>query len=256
MSSTDSVPPRDLDGRVALVTGATRGLGLAVARRLCAAGGEVLVNYAHDDDAAGRALEALSDLPGKARLLRADVSSPDDVRRMLTQVTQEYGHLDVLVHCAAGLHPMRAASLDAAACDADRSVVLGPLVHGAPQLATLLRAGTGRLIAVSSSGARQVVPGYLSLGSAKAALESMMRYLAVEFADRQVSVNVVSAGRLDTGPADRAPEVSARVAARTPVGRLTTADEVAGVVALLCRAEAGCLHGQVITVDGGLGLLA
>jgi enoyl-[acyl-carrier protein] reductase III len=247
--------PLDLSGKVVLVTGATRGLGLAVARKLCTAGCEVLLNYAHDDAAAEEAARSLAGLGGKAYPARADVSQPDEVAQLLDGIRRTHGQLDVLVHNAAAFHRMPATAPDADHCERDRAVALGPLLHGIGQLAELLPAG-GRIIAISSSGAGAVVPGYVSLGMAKAALESLVRYLAADLARRGITVNTVAAGKLDKGTGADPDGIAARIAARTPAGRLTVPEDVADVVALLCRREAGWIHGQVITVDGGLGLLA
>jgi enoyl-[acyl-carrier protein] reductase III len=250
---TDVTPElTEPDRTVALVTGATRGLGLAVARALCTGGTDVLLNYAHDD-AARAALDMLAGLPGRARLVKADAGTAAGVHQLLDDIATVHGHLDVLVHCAGALQPMPASAPQAQACERDLAVVLGPLLHGTARLVELLRPGRGRVIAVSSSGARSVIPGYFGQGVAKAALESAMRYLAAELAGRGITANVVSAGKLAHSAAG---ELAARVAARTPAGRLTTAEEVADVITLLCRKESAALHGQVLTVDGGLGLLA
>lgn len=246
--------PLDLAGRLVLVTGATRGLGLAIARKLCASGCEVLLNYAHDESAAEVAAKALADGGGKVSLLRADVGDPAEVRDMLAQVQRMYGRLDVFIHNAAVHHP---APVTAITPDIHRrltEVTVGPLLYGAAQLIALLPAGSGRIIAVSSTGAHRVVRNYAALGSAKAALEAALRYLAVEVAGQGITVNGVCAGKLATGAGP--PDLAARVAARTPAGRLTRPEDVADVIALMCRPEAGWIHGEVITVDGGLRLLA
>ncbi|MFG2718549.1 SDR family oxidoreductase [Streptomyces sp. NPDC048416] len=248
------MPDIGLDTRVALVTGATRGVGLAVARKLCAAGATVVLNYAHSADDARRAVEELAPLRGEALALRADVTRPEELDRLLGQVGEWYGRLDVFVHNAASWHPSTAVGADPAGVRADLSAALDPLLHGASAIAGLMAGGPGRIVAVSSSGAHSVVPRYVGPGVAKAALESLVRYLAVELAGRGIAVNAVSTAKIDKGPGTPQPEVSAALAARTPAGRLTTPGDVADAVALLCTDEAGWIHGQVITADGGLGL--
>ncbi|WP_432840346.1 SDR family NAD(P)-dependent oxidoreductase [Dactylosporangium sp. CA-092794] len=256
---TTTMPHRtalDLTGRVALVTGASRGLGLAIADKLSRSGCEVLLNYVRDDASAQRAVRGLTGERAALRLVRADVGRPDEVRRLLADVENRHGRLDIFVHNASVFHPTPTADPDADACAAEHRVAVGPLLYGAGHLTRLMRPGTGRIIAISSSGGRYVVPGYLGLGMAKAALETLVRYLAVEVAGHGITVNAVAAGKLSKDAAGAASEAAARVVARTPAGRLTRPGEVADVVALLCRPEAAAVHGQVITVDGGLGLLA
>ncbi|MGW7535321.1 SDR family oxidoreductase [Amycolatopsis sp. NPDC054798] len=238
--------------RVALVTGSTRGLGLEIARSFCLRGFAVTLNYAHDESAADRAVRELSATGAEVRAVRADVGCAEGVHRMFDALGPR---LDVLVHNAVRFHRMRATEARAPLIELDARVALGPLLHGAERLAALLPSG-GRVVAISSRGARTVIPGYVSLGVAKAGLESLVRYLAVELAGRGVTVNAVAAGKLDEGEQSAEPEIDARVKARTPAGRLTTASDVAGVVNLLCRPEAAWIHGQTIVVDGGIGLLA
>ncbi|AZM57844.1 short-chain dehydrogenase [Streptomyces sp. WAC 01529] len=246
-----------LAGRTALVTGGTRGVGLAIARKLCAEGCRVVVNHSRPGPEAERAVAELTAAGGDALAIRADVREPAALDRLLAEVKERFGRLDVFVHNAATFHPSPAVGADRAGIAADLALALDPLLHGAPALAELMAGGAGRVVAVSSSGARSAVPMYVGQGLAKAALESLVRYLAVELAGRGIAVNAVSTAKIDKGAEGSVtprPEVAAALAARTPAGRLTRPEDVADVVALLCTDEAGWIHGQVITADGGLGL--
>ena len=236
--------------KVALVTGGTRGVGLALADRLCGEGFDVVVNYASDEDAAAAAVRQLQRAGTKVAAVRADVGTARGVHEVFDAVAGTWGRLDVFVHNAVTLHRMSPLEADPAALAADRAVVLGPFEHGAGRLAAVLPDRTGRVVVISSVGAHGVIPGYVSLGTAKAALESWVRYLAMEFAGRGITVNAIAPGELDGRPG---PGVD-QVRARTPAGRLTTEADVADVLTLLCRPEAGHLHGQVVTLDGGLSL--
>jgi enoyl-[acyl-carrier protein] reductase III len=244
-----------LDGRSALITGGTRGLGLAIARKLCASGCHVYVNYNHSEPDAQQALRELSEMKGTATLLRADVAQPNVVPELLERIAQDHPRLDILVHNAATLHPMPATKPHIGDFWDDVRLAINPLVQAAPRLADAMEGG-GRVVAVSSSGARSVIPGYVSQGVGKAAVESLVRYLACELAPGGVTVNAVSTGKIDMGEDTRGAELVPTLAARTPAGRLTRPEDVAGVVALLCTDEAAWIQGQVITADGGLGLRA
>jgi len=248
------LPDLGLSGKVAVVTGATRGIGLAVARRLCAAGCQVVLDYAHSEADAAAAVEQLSALKGSAVAVRADVTDPTQLMQLLARVRERHGRLDVFVHNAATWHPTPTLAADPEHIRADLDAALSPLIHGAGPIAELMAGGPGRIVAISSSGARSVIPQYVGLGMAKSALESLVRYLAVELAGRGVAVNAVSTAKVDKGEGPPASPAVAALAARTPAGRLTTAGDVADVVALLCTAEAGWIHGEVITADGGLRL--
>ncbi|MCK2221089.1 SDR family oxidoreductase [Actinomadura sp. ATCC 31491] len=251
-----------LDGRIALVTGGTRGVGLAVAGKLAAEGCDVLLAYAGDDRDAVLAVSELRGDPrvrGNVAAFKGDLRRPTVVRDLLEQLEREHGALDVLVHCAASLRPASAHSLHPDELRADLDLALTPLLADTKRLTALMTArGRGRIIAVTSIGARRVIPAYAGLGVAKAAMESLVRYLAAELAGEGVCVNAVSTGKLDKGPSNREEDrpVIGLLAGRTPAGRLTTPADVADAVALLCADEAAWIHGQVITVDGGLSLMA
>ncbi len=254
-------PPGDrplstLEGKVALVTGANRGVGLAIARKLAASGCAVVLNHRGTEQDAEPVLRSFKGLAGSVEAVRADVRRPAETVAALREVADRHGRLDLLVHNAASWHPMPATAVQAGGLRDDMSLALAPLLAAAPLLPELMPAG-GRVVAVSSSGARSVVPGgYVSAGVAKAALESLVRYLAAELARHGIAVNAVSSAKIDKGPDTVNPKLREILAQRTPAGRLTVPADVADAVALLCTEEAGWIHGQTLVVDGGLGLLA
>jgi enoyl-[acyl-carrier protein] reductase III len=251
----------DIDGKVAIITGGSRGLGRAIAEKLCAGGCHVIVNYANSDPDAHDTLHYLARLPGSATLVKADVRELGALEAVVNKAIDTHGRLDFFIHNAATLQPMSACAPDTAAVYREQELALNPLLLGAGIFAKAMNEESGgRVIAISSNGAGHVIPGYLSVGVAKAAMESLVRYLAAELAGKGIAVNAISTALLDKGGQNTSglasPAVTAMLAARTPAGRLSTPAVVADAVALLCAPEAAWIHGQVITVDGGLGLLA
>lgn len=246
-----------LDGKTALVTGASRGLGRAVARKLCASGCAVYLNYSANEDDARAAAESMAGLKGEVTLVQGDVTLPETLPRLLARARETHGRLDVLVHNAASFHPMPTLEPSVPDLRQDMATALDPLLYAAPELVAAMAGGPGRVVAVSSLGARSVVPRYVGLGVAKAALESLVRYLAADLAGHGIAVNAVTTAKLDKGGAAKVnPEAVKALVARTPAGRLTRPEDLADAVALLCTDEAAWIHGQVLTVDGGSGLRA
>jgi enoyl-[acyl-carrier protein] reductase III len=245
------------DGKVALVTGGGRGLGRAIVRKLAAGGCDVYLNYVNDEASAKQTVADTSDLPGRVYPVRTDVSVPAELPRLFDEIRKGHNRLDIMVHNAATFRPMSAAQADLAAFHAEQALALNPLLAGAPALIELMApTGAGRVVVISSNGAGRAIPGYVAVGVAKAALESLVRYLAVELAGRQITVNTIATALLDKGGETANPQMVAALAQRTPAGRLTRPEDVADAVALLCTDDAHWIHGQVVTVDGGLGLRA
>ena len=161
----------DLTGRVALVTGATKGLGRAIAEKLCASGCDVYLNYAHDDDAAELAVKQLTGLPGTATAVKGDVRVAGTVPALLSAVRDGSGRLDIMVFNAARHHGMTALQASTDLVHGDLAGTLDPILAGIGAVAALMTGGSGRVVVISSSGARQVVPGYVSAAMTKAAAE-------------------------------------------------------------------------------------
>lgn len=248
-------PLPGLQGKVALVIGGTRGVGRAVTEKLAASGAEVVANYAQHGEAAAAMAKEFAELPGGVETVRGDARRAETLPRLLQQVKERHGRLDILVHAASSAHAGPAGRLRLTELYADAATAVVPLASAAEPAAELMPKHGGRIIVVSASVARRVAPQLASLGMAKAALEALTRFLAVDLGRRGVTVNAVSASKLDQGQGTVRPDAVRALAARTPAGRLATAADVADVVALVCLPEAQWINGQVITADGGLGLL-
>ena len=248
----------ELAGRTVLVTGGGRGIGRAVGARLAAAGARVIVNYLRNERAARETCDAIEAAGGWAKSIAADVGDPAAVRTMFDAIRGRHDRLDAIVHSAAlgRFQPVLEVR------PAEWNVALRTNAHALLLLTRealgLLPEPGGRIVALSSLGSQRYVPFYGAIGASKAALESLVRSLAVELAPRGIRVNAVSAGLIETDVLERLPQSDVlRQAAiqRTPANRLGTADEIAEVVAFLVSDHSSWVYGQTLVADGGQSLL-
>lgn len=247
-----SVVP-DLAGKRALVTGGTRGIGLAISSALAREGAHVTMGYRTDAASAERAVTAIRAEGGSASAVARNLAVPEEVRALVEEACGEEG-LDVLVHDAALGSFKPVLDLKPNQWDLTLSVNARALLLLVRAAEARMRAG-GRVLAISSLGSARVVPSYGAIGVSKAALEALVRSLAAELAPRGITVNAVSAGLVETDGVKLHPAFDAlreAAIARSPSGRLTTAEEVAGAVLLLASPLAAGITGQVLVVDGGL----
>jgi enoyl-[acyl-carrier protein] reductase III len=246
-----------MTGRVALVTGGSRGIGKAIAIRLAEHGMDIVVNYVrHKQDAQKTAAE-VEQRGQRCLLVKANVAKEADVSTMFEAISEAFGSLDVLVSNAASgvLKPV----LELTerhwnwAMDINARALLSLVQHGMP----LMKRGS-RVIAVSSLGSIRAIENYTTVGASKAALESLVRHLAVELGPRGIRVNTVSAGAVDTDALKKFPNrdlILETAIKRTPLGRLVTPDDVADVTLFLCSNLSNMIQGQVVTVDGGYAIM-
>src|ERR671922_1122977 len=234
-------------GKSVLVTGGSRGIGRAIALRFAELGAaKVAISYLRNDAAAEETAEEIRGLGAEAQLLRGNVGEPDKVAAL----ADEAGPLDVLVSNAATGVIRPALELEEKHWDwtlnANARALLTLARHAAPRM----KEGSA-IVAISSLGADRVLENYTVVGVSKAALESLVRYLAVELAPRGIRVNAVSAGLVETSALDFFPnrEEMLEAGAGNPVGRLVTPDDVAGAVAFLCSPDAEMVRGHTLVVD-------
>ncbi|HBG21231.1 MAG TPA: enoyl-[acyl-carrier-protein] reductase FabL [Desulfobulbaceae bacterium] len=242
-----------MQGKTALITGGSRGIGRAIAIRLAEYGADVVVNYVrHKKDAMDTADE-VEKLGRKCLLVKANVANSDDVTEMFAEIAREFSRLDILVSNAASGVLKPALELTERhwnwAMDINARALLTLVQQGLP-----LMARGSRIMAVSSLGSVRAIENYTTVGASKAALESLVRHLAVELGSRGINVNTISAGAVDTDALKHFPnrdQILQAATERTPLGRLTTPQDVADIALFLCSGLATMIQGQVITVDGG-----
>jgi enoyl-[acyl-carrier protein] reductase III len=244
---------RPLAGRTALVTGGARGIGAAIARRLAAAGCDVAILYYSSHAAAETLCEELRAGGRRAFAWQVNVADPDSVAGGVARVVGELGRIDIAVSNAASgvLRPAAELTLKHWRWCLETNALAFNLL--ATALVPQLPRG-GRLIALSSLGAARGLPDYAFVGASKAALEALVRHLALELGGRGITVNTVRAGVVDTDALQAFPQRRALLdgfAQRAPLGPTLTPDDVAGAVYLLCLPEAAMITGQTLVVDGG-----
>jgi enoyl-[acyl-carrier protein] reductase III len=245
-----------LAGKTALVTGAARGIGRAIASKLARSGCDLVVNYYNSHDEAEALCAEFRTMGRRAVALKASVGVPDSVDEMFAELPKHFEHLDIVVSNAASgvLKPALDMSLKHWRwCMETNAFALNLLA----QRALPLMDRGGRIIAMSSLGAQRAMPNYAFIGASKAALESLVRALAQELGPRGIRVNAVSAGVVETDALSYFPnreELLASFRARTPAGPVLTPADVAGAVYLLCLPEAEMINGHTLMVDGGFAI--
>ena len=249
----------DLSGKKALVTGGSRGIGRAIAVRLAEAGCDVAINYLRNRAPAQETAEMVEKAGGKALLCKVNVAHSDKLDTMFGAIQQEFGRLDILVSNAASGVIKPAMELTNRhwhwTMDINAAALLPLAQHAVP----LMGEQGGHIIAVSSLGAVRAIPNYAAVGASKAALESLVRHLAVELAPKGVKVNAVSAGVVDTDALKHFSNRSQLLdesERRTPAGRLTEPADVADAALFLASPLSGMMVGQTIVVDGGYSIIA
>jgi len=249
----------DLKGRKALVTGGSRGIGRAIALRLAEAGADVCINYLRNRSQAESAVKEIEAHGTRALAIKGNVAEPDHVERIFATLAAEFASLDILISNAASgvLKPALEMTQKHWHWTMDiNATALLPLVRAAMPL---MGGRGGKVVAVSSLGSRRAIPLYAAIGASKAALESLVRHLAIELAPRGININTVSAGIVDTDALKHFPtrdQMMEHTLAKTPAGRLVTPRDVADVVLFMVSELAGMIHGQTVTVDGGYSIIA
>ncbi len=249
----------NLTGKVALVTGSSRGIGKACALRLAEAGADVVINYVMNRKAAMELADRILDLGRRVLVVKADVSEEDDVRSMLAAVKEHFGRLDILVSNAAsgGFRPLLAATKRNFHASYDLNVLA--LLYLVQAAIPLMQRGEGegrsKVITISSHGSHMALPYYGLIGSSKAALESLVRHLTLEVGNRGVNVNVVKAGLVETDSTRQIPNADAIFMSRkdrSMMGeRMLMPEDVADAVLFLASPLSDLVQGETLVVDGG-----
>ncbi len=242
--------------KVALVTGASRGIGRACALRLAKDGFTVVVNYAHSAKEAEAVLATIRENGGDGMIYQADVSRLDDVKRMMRDVAKAYGQIDVLVNNAGIVRDEYVLMLNPDTLNACFDLNVKGYFYCAQQaVLKMFRRKCGAIINMSSVSGILALPGQSVYGATKGAVNTMTATMAKELAPYGIRVNAVAPGFIETEMLDALPpEKKEEYLNAIPLHRLGSVEDVAGVVSMLASNDAAYITGQVITVDGGISL--
>lgn len=247
--------PIDLSGKVALITGASQGIGAQIARTFHRAGATVVLNHPGLANTAADARALADELnvhrTDSAVVIAADVSRPDQMQAMMGQVQAQCGGLDFLVNNAAIIKDRTIAKMGLDEWDAVIDVNLSGVFYGCKYALEIMREG-GAIVSFGSIAAIQGFFGQANYASAKAGVQAMMRVLSREAARRNIRANAVAPGVIDTSMAATIPEaVRAEMIKNVPLARFGTTEEVANAVLFLCSPLAGYITGQTLEINGG-----
>jgi len=243
-----------LKGKTAIVTGASRGIGRAIAIKFARLGANVVVNYRKSEDAVKDVVKEIEALGVKALAIQADISSYDDAQNMMKKCIEEFGSLDILVNNAG----ITKDGLVMRMKEEDFDSVINTNLKGAFNCirhvsSIMLKQRSGRIINISSVSGLTGNAGQVNYSSAKAGIIGMTKSVAREFGGRGVTCNAVAPGYIQTDMTDDLPDKAKdTIMSSIPLKRLGTPEDVANIVAFLASEEASYITGQVINVDGGM----
>jgi enoyl-[acyl-carrier protein] reductase III len=245
--------------KVALVTGSSRGIGRATALRLAKEGYDIVINYARSKSAAIETAAEIERLGRKALVVKANVGDVEKIKHMFEQINNEFGRLDVFINNAASGVLRPAMEIEESHWDWTMNINSKALLFCAKEAAKLMeKNGGGKIVSISSLGSIRYLENYTTVGVSKAALEALTRYLAIELAPKNIVVNAVSGGAIDTDALKHFPnreELLREAKSKTPAGRMVEIEDIVNTIMFLITDEAIMIRGQTIIVDGGISLL-
>jgi enoyl-[acyl-carrier protein] reductase III len=245
--------------KVALITGSSRGIGKATALRLAQAGYDIVINYSRSKSSALKVAEEIEALGRKVLVVKANVGDVSKIKAMFQQIDEEFGRLDIFVNNAASGVQRPIMELEENHWDWTLNINSKALLFCAQEAAKLMeKNGGGKIVSISSLGSIRYLENYTVVGVSKAALEALTRYLAVELAAKNIVVNAVSGGAVDTEALTHFPnreELLQEAKEKTPAGRMVEIEDMVNCVMFLLSEESSMIRGQTIIVDGGISLL-
>lgn len=248
----------EFKGKKALITGGSRGIGRAIALELASNGVDCVLNYLRNEEAAAEVKELVEQHGVKAHLVQGNVGDADEIKKLVDETSEFFGgELDIFVHNAALGAFKPVLDLKPNQWDMSFNINVKALYLAAKRLVPMMEGRNSKILSISSLGSISYIPDYGAIGISKAAMENLIRYLAVELAPKKIRVNAVSGGPIDTDALKMFPkydEMTKDCLRRTPAGRLGAPEDIAKVIAFLCSEQSSWIVGQTLIADGGMSL--
>ncbi len=250
------------EGKTALITGSGRGIGRAIALHFASLGADIVVNYFRNREPAEQTAREISGLGVRVEIVKANVGDIADIDHLVSETERAFGGLDFLISNAGSGYNRPIMEQRPKGWDWTLDINARAYLFLAQKSVPLMEnRGGGWIVSISSPGSFRVLPEYAVVGASKAAIEALTRYMAVEFASRNISVNAVSPGIVATEALQhfntmQDEDLLGEIAEQTPAGRIVAPEDVAGIVAFLCSPAASMIRGQTILADGGFTLPA
>jgi 3-oxoacyl-[acyl-carrier protein] reductase len=239
--------------RVAIVTGASKGIGAAIAKRLAADGAAVVVNFAHGRAAAEQVVQDIERSGGRAIAVQADIADPAGMPALFDAAEAAFGGADILVNNAGIMVLSPIAAADDALFERQVAINLGGVFRGLREAARRLREG-GRIVSFSSSVVGLYQPTYAAYAATKGGVEAMSHILSKELGPKKITVNVIAPGPVNTDlfTHGKSEDDIKPIVARTPLGRLGEPEDIARAISFLVGPDGGWINGQIIRANGGI----
>ncbi len=241
------------EGKVALITGGSRGIGLSIALELANRGCNICFTYLKDHSSAKKAEKILKSKDIKVLKIRNHIGDSESISGVVEAIKKEFGEINFLINNAASGVMKTSSELNSHQWDWTMNInAKGPWIM-TKEISKIMPKGS-RVINISSPGSKTVLPSYFAVGVSKSALETITKYMAIELSEKSISVNAISPGFIQTKALDAFPEnLSIKDLAKrnTPAGRPVSSKDVGNVVAMLCGEDAEMIRGQTIILDGG-----
>lgn len=245
-----------LEGKVAVVTGASKGIGAAIAKQLAAEGAAVVVNYSSSREGADRVVAEVKKAGGKAIAVQADLSKQEDVSRLFAETRKEFGHLDILVNNAGVYQFAPIEEVTAEHFNWHFNLNVLGLLLATKEAVALFPATGGSVINISSVVANKGFPGASVYSATKGAVDALTRSLAAELGARKIRVNAINPGMVETEGVQSAGfsegEMRTQVEAQTPLGRIGQPEDISGAAVFLASSDSSWITGETFTISGGM----